>query len=328
MSHFTTNIYESTDRNRKFKKYDALIRTFPNSTLITTQTYLPSDLAIIYSWIGTTANSNKSLYKANMKSYKKLIIDSQEKASCHTMAIDNSLFVYKDQSYIHNYLRFSIDGVFANTGYYLDREVDRSRWAAIQKNLDIKLKPWRKTGNHVLICMQRSNGFSFNYENGAEEWLTNTIISISKVTDRPIVIRNHPGDRRLLNYVKNCIKNISSRGIRNSYRVKNRITISSHRRIEDDMQNAWCCVTYNSSPSVVSAIEGIPVFVLDPEPQKSQAYPICNIDINCIENPIMPDHRQEWVEKLAMSHFSYDDIENSLLYKETAKFFEEKNARI
>ena len=332
MHHFSTNVYSSTDRNGKFKKYDAIIKTFPNSSLITEINYRESDLAIIYSW--TTENTNsvgESPAKTNIKLYKRQIIDSQLKYSKHVMAIDNSLFVYRDQAYLYNYLRYSMDGVYANTGYYFDRDVDETRWEKIKKDLSIEVKPWRNTGDHVLLCLQRSNGFSFNYERGMLDWLTKTILDITKVTDRKIIIRKHPGDGRLHNVVQKVIANFNNNNSkipRNSKTTKNKIFATSNTRIEDDLKNAWCCLVYNSSPSVVSTIEGVPVFLLDPNPKKSQAYHMSNTDLGLIETPNMPDNRQEWLEKLAMSHFSYEDVENGLLYNAAHKFFEEKNGRI
>lgn len=328
MEHFSTNVYASTDRNGKFKKYDAIIRTFPNSRLITLRDYSPSDLAIVYSWITEKIPSiGESREKTSIKLYKKEIIDNQLGRSKNVMAIDNSLFVYKDQMFRHNYLRYSIDGVYANTGYYFDKDVDKNRWEKIKTDLSITVKPWRQTGDHVLLCLQRSNGFSFNYEKNITEWLIKTIKDISNVTDRKILIRKHPGDGKLHNIVRSVISDFDSKRIRKKG-VLNKIYTSANTRIEDDLKNAWCTIVYNSSPSVVSAIEGVPVFILDPDPKKSQAYPISNIDLRLLENPNMPDNRQEWLEKLAMSHFSYQDIEDGLLYKAVYKFFEEKNGRI
>jgi hypothetical protein len=322
MHHFSTNVYSSTDRNGKFKKYDDIIKTFPNSRLIKEINYSESDLAIIYSWMTERKSiAGEKPAKTSIKMFKKEIINKQLKSSNHVMAIDNSLFVYKDQSYRYNYLRYSMDGVYANTGYYFDRDVDKTRWETIKKDLSIEVKPWRKSGNHVLLCLQRTNGFSFNYEKGIINWLTQTILDISKVTDRKIVIRKHPGDGRLHTAVEHVMASYKTK-------IKNMIRATSNTRIEEDLKDAWCCIVYNSSPSVVSTIEGIPVFLLDLDPKKSQAYPMSNINLGLIENPDMPDNRQEWLERLAMSHFSYDDIGKGLLYKAAYKFFEEKNARV
>jgi hypothetical protein len=77
----------------------------------------------------------------------------------------------------------------------------------------------------------------------------------------------------------------------------------------DDLNNAHAVITYNSSPGVAAAIEGIPVFVTDPEPQHSQALPVANVDLANIENPVMPD-RDAWIQRLSMSHWSFDELSN------------------
>jgi len=331
MSHFSTNVYASTDRNKKFRWYDSVINTFPNSKLIEEREYYPSDLAIIYSWINDKKNGSET-DKGKILNYKKHILEEQKRLSKHVMAIDNSLFVYKDQQYIHNYLRYSLDGIFANTGYYFDNNVDKSRWHVIQKNLSIDVKPWRKKGDHILICLQRINGFSFDYEKDLADWLTGTLLKLSRVTDRKIIIRKHPGDNHARPFIRKAISTVnnrSTRSINNKGRsIKNVVTISSNSRIEEDLANAWCCITYNSSPSVVSVIEGVPVFVMDPTPQKSQAYLMCNTDLSMVETPFLPENRQEWLERISMSHFTPEDIRNGLLYRATSEFFESKYGKV
>ena len=56
-----------------------------------------------------------------------------------------------------------------------------------------------------------------------------------------------------------------------------------------------------------SAIEGIPIFVTDPE--RSQCADIANTDLSLIEKPNMPD-RQAWAERLAMSHWNFDELKS------------------
>ena len=66
---------------------------------------------------------------------------------------------------------------------------------------------------------------------------------------------------------------------------------------------------YNSSPSVASAIEGVPVFLTDPQPKNSQSFDIANIDISNIENPVLLD-RQQWIEKISMCHWKFDELKS------------------
>jgi hypothetical protein len=80
------------------------------------------------------------------------------------------------------------------------------------------------------------------------------------------------------------------------------------------LANAWATITYNSSPGVASAIEGIPLFVTDPNPKISQASDVANTDLSQIEAP-QTFERQEWVEKLSMSHWNFQELSNGSAWK-------------
>jgi hypothetical protein len=62
-----------------------------------------------------------------------------------------------------HYLRYSFNGVFPNTGMYCDTTIDPSRWQKISKNLNLSLKEYRTSGDHILLmsAAQRRlvNGF-------------------------------------------------------------------------------------------------------------------------------------------------------------------------
>jgi hypothetical protein len=58
---------------------------------------------------------------------------------------------------------------------------------------------------------------------------------------------------------------------------------------------------------VGAAIEGIPIFVMDPS--KSQCAEIANLDLTQLENPILHD-RQRWVERLSMFHWNFEELQN------------------
>lgn len=181
--------------------------------------------------------------------------------------------------------------MFPTTGNYFTDTVDPKRWQKIKRDLNIDLQPLRTTGDHILICLQRNGGWSMN---GLDvmEWCNNTIDILRKFTDRTIVVRAHPGDRSAKNYLK---------------LDKPNVIISTNPSIIDDLKNAWATITFNSSPGVVSAIQGVPVFVTDPIPERSQAFPIANFDLSKIESPVMID-RVKWIEGIAMSHYNFTDL--------------------
>ena len=261
------------------------------STEVENMDWQPADLAVMQGWVHANSGQTPHLM------FRRKIIQEQKKIGKHTLAIDSNLFLYKDPENINNYLRFSLNDVFPTTGNYFTNNIDPSRWEKIQKDIGIELQPWRQSGNHILICLQRNGGWSMG---GLDvmKWLHMILKRLPKYSNRPIVVRAHPGDKRAKQYLKVNHPNV---------------TISKSPSILDDLKNCWSVITYNSSPGVAAAIEGVPVFVTDPTPQISQAYDVANFNISEIENPRMPE-RQQWIEKIAMSHFNFTDLRTGVAW--------------
>jgi len=234
---------------------------------------------------------------------RKNVLDYQKSRGKKSLVVDSNLFLYADKGNSKRYLRYSFDGVFPTTGYYFDKRIDPDRWNKISSNLDINLKPWRTSGDNVLICLQRNGGWSMR---GLEvqEWLDKVIVEIRKHSrKRHIVVRLHPGDKKMPRMIRINHKNVS---------------LSSRQNILEDLQNAWATVVYNSSPAVASAIEGVPVFITDPLPQHSQAADVANFDLGKLEDPVMPN-REQWVSRLAMCHWNFAELKSG----EAWSFFRE-----
>ena len=224
---------------------------------------------------------------------RKLAIDRQKKNNKRSLVVDSNLFLYVDNKNPLHYLRYSFDGVFPTTGFYFDQDVDPTRWQQISKDLNLKLKPWRSNGNHILLCLQRNGGWSMQGLDSVN-WMDQTIMDIRKYSNRPIVVRAHPGDKKIKSILKINHKNVF---------------LSTKEKLTDDLIGAWATVVYNSSPSVASIIEGVPAFLTDSVPQHSQSFDVSNTNISNIENPTMMD-RQAWIEKLSMCHWKFDELKS------------------
>jgi hypothetical protein len=223
----------------------------------------------------------------------------QIKNGKHTLIVDSNLFLYADPGNKKTYLRYSFDGVFPTTGFYFDRDIDSTRWQKISQNLNISLKPYRTHGNHILICLQRNGGWSMRGFD-VVDWMNETINQIRKYSPtRPIVVRTHPGDKKIKTILK-----INHNNVR----------LSTNERLVDDLSGAWASVVYNSSPSVASLIEGIPTFLTDHQPQHSQTYGVANTDLSKLENPDMPE-RQAWIERLSMCHWNFEELRSGEAWK-------------
>jgi hypothetical protein len=227
----------------------------------------------------------------------------------YTVAADSNLFLYKNKSNPCNYLRYSFNGIFPNTGTYCDTEIDARRWRWIKRDLGLDLKDYRSTGSHILLCLQRNGGWSMDGID-VQDWAIQTVKTLRLYTDRPIVIRAHPGDKSSQQYLdtNNPLYRLHGLGISIS---------ATGRTLEQDLHNAWAVVNYNSSAVVGAAIEGYPVFVTDPS--RSQCQDIANTDLSQIETPNLPN-RLPWVERISMFHWKFTELANGVCWQHMRKF--------
>jgi hypothetical protein len=260
-----------------------------SAELTRSQIYEPCDVGAI---IGNAFDANPR--KTLLPHYKvrKMVMDTQRERGRYWLSIDSNVFIYKDRTNPHRYLRYSFNGVFPKEGIYCNETATDENWNRMRTHYNMDLKPWRTTGGHILICMQRPMGWSMRGMN-LMQWFESTVANIRRHSDRPILVRWHPGDWK--NFPKQL--NFS----------KYNVTLSPQdRHITQDLINCWALVCHNSTPSSVAVIEGVPAFITD-DPGYCQAGEVVNVDLSRMENPNMPD-RDQWIKKLAQCHWSFDDL--------------------
>ena len=247
---------------------------------------IPCDVALIQGFVHEHGKTAPHLV------LRQNAVNLQKQNGKRSLIVDSNLFLFADPGNTKTYLRYSYDGVFPTTGFYFDNDIDPTRWQKISSSLGLALKPYRTTGNHILVCCQRHGGWSMKGLS-VNDWMNSTIATIRQFTNRPIVVRVHPGDRKWKNWFKLQHANVTI----------------SNKHIKEDLQNAWATVVYNSSPSVASLIEGIPTFVTDPQPEFSQVNEVCNTNLKRIEDPKLFD-RQAWIERLSMCHWNFNELKS------------------
>jgi len=266
-------------------------------------TLISADVAMMIGWVHENSRETPHLV------FRRNIIKQQLSTNKKVLLADSNLFLYRDPTNSHHYLRYSFNGVFPNTGNYCDTDIDPHRWSKLSKNLDLQVKDYRTNGNHILLCLQRNGGWSMGSFD-VIDWTVNTIKTLRQYTDREILIRAHPGDKGSKHYLS---ANNLNQKIGN---VKN-IRVSQSVSLLSDLKNCWAVVNHNSSPAVGAAIEGYPIFITDPT--HSQCKEIANTKLSMIENPNLPD-RIKWVERLAMFHWNFDEIENGECWNHMRKY--------
>ena len=230
--------------------------------------------------------------------------------------VDSRDFVYedsKDPIVIRGILKYKLmkacwddlrDFYYVDTGYF-GNEISTSNphgwkyWHRIVKNnlqhgdivdcpndrwisFNRKLSPWKKTGRKILVAKPDEKPCKF-YGIDLEQWLEDTVNTIKKYTDRPIVIRDRAPKR------------------------EDRIATSTLKEALDD--DVFALVTYNSVAATESIMHGIPAFTLAP---CNAASPVSSQDLSQIENPYYaePDKLLQWISHLAYGQFHVSELKS------------------
>jgi hypothetical protein len=235
--------------------------------------------------------------------FRKQIITALQAQSIPTVFVDSNILHYARPE--HEWHRYSLNSVYPNTGTYFFDGIDTTKWSRYSTWHSASLKPWRSNGNHILIFCQRPNGWNM-FGNDQEQWVDATISQIRRYSDRPVMVRMHPGDGKRYQAIQ-----------RLQAKYGKTISISTHNNIQQALQNCWCAVGYNSTPNVVAAIEGVPVYVEDPA--LSWAADVAFTDLNLIETPPMPD-RTAWVDRIANIHWSNQEVQTGQLWRAVKQY--------
>lgn len=229
--------------------------------------------------------------------FRRRVIDHLQRQGTPVVFVDSNILHYSRPE--HEWHRYSLNSVYPNDGVYFFQDPDPNKWATYSAWHGVALQPWRTQGHHVVIFCQRPKGWNM-FGNDQEAWLDKMIDKIRKYTDRPVMVRMHPGDGKRFTAIEKLQK-----------RYGDSITISEHSNIREALAGAWCTVGYNSTPNVVAAIEGIPGYVEDPA--HSWARDVAFTELSHIVDPPMPD-REAWANKIANIHWSNQEVISGQLW--------------
>ena len=190
---------------------------------------------------------------------------------------------------------------------FANQTFDGERW----KKLNIELKPWRSTGDTIIICGQHHRSHQWRNNPTMNLWFEQQINEIRKHTDRPIVIRPHP--RNPTGFDISKWKNVTKVLPQRDYNTVD------DTDFKETLKQAWAVVNYSSNPAMMSVFNGIPVFVSE----QSLCYDVGNTSLSNINNPAMPD-RSNWANKLAYTEWTTDEIKQGLPWERIKKRLKEK----
>jgi hypothetical protein len=159
-------------------------------------------------------------------------------------------------------------------------EGDRERL----KRLGVTIKPWRKSGNHILICPPLNISLRIVFGESSYEWVERTVNTLLKHSDRPIVIR------------------AKAQWQKAKYTHK--------RPLAEDLKGAWAVVTSHSTATIDALLEGIPVFCTHPCVSRIMGH----TDLTKIEDPLYPDDRERWLSVIAANQWTVREIRSGMAW--------------
>jgi hypothetical protein len=213
---------------------------------------------------------------------------------------------------IHNEFRVGVNGFLwddAKWGFE-HIEDDRSKKVFERNGYDPDV-PWKQDGEYILLCMQKVGDASLR-DADVFEWTENTVNDIRKHTDRKIIIRPHPLYRKssLHNTLKEKVLNVS-----NTHWQETDLLKDGFVSIQEQLQKAWCTVTYTSGSGIDAVINGIPNIACD---TGSMVYDVSSKDIAEIENPYRGE-KKEWTNRIAHCQWNIDEFESGECWKHVSK---------
>mgnify|MGYP003321883504 FL=1 len=202
--------------------------------------------------------------------------------------------------------KIGINGVNREADFANDNVTD-NRWPKFK----IKMKPWKQTGDKIIICGQHGSSHQWRNNPPMIQWLEQQITGVRQYTDKPIVIRPHPRNHVQINVGKfNNVKIIGPKKDNNTYDDTN---------LKDIFGDAWALINYSSNPAMQAIFNGIPVFTSP----ASLSFDVSNNNIKNINSPEMPD-RKKWANKLSHTEWWIDEIKNGLPWRRIKARLEEK----
>lgn len=203
---------------------------------------------------------------------------------------NNHPFFYGDNNYFSSNNWFRISKNSLQNINFRDRGNERLL------KMQIKIDPWRKQGDHILLLPPTE---SFQIIFNKQNWCKDIINELKKYTDRPIKIRHKPTETTI--------------SWENGYMINggtiNRAEFSK-TSFNEDLENCWAVVAFQSSAVNDAIAAGVPAFV----DTMNAASVMGNTDLSLIESPIYKDQYQ-YFKHLSYCQFSRKEILNGTAWR-------------
>jgi hypothetical protein len=205
---------------------------------------------------------------------------------------------YSDE---YGYYRVGVNGFLQDDADFSNAGSSPDRWEMLSRELGLRLRPYRRTGRHVLIVGQNPGDTSLR---GTDifDWMHQTAAQARRVTDRPIMVRPHPITPKLM------MQEFEKR-----FRTLEGIVLDHPptRPVRAALQGCWVLVAFSSSATIDALIEGVPCISCSPA---NMAWPVSDHDLERIEDPTLFE-REPWLHDLAYAQWSPGEMRAGIVWR-------------
>ncbi len=212
----------------------------------------------------------------------------------------------------HNEFRVGVNGFLwddADWGFE-HIEHDRSKKVFERNGYDPHI-PWKQDGDHILLCMQKVGDASLRGQD-IFTWTEDTVKILRNHTERQIIVRPHPLYRK-----KNRHLECKERVIEHSNVVwqETDLTKDGFVPIQQQLDNAWCTITYTSGSGIDAVLQGVPNIACD---SGSMVYDVSSKELSEVEHPYTGD-KSEWANKIAHCQWNIEEFESGECWEHVSK---------
>lgn len=167
--------------------------------------------------------------------------------------------------------------------------------------IQVDLKPFRKTGKHIVLCGSSNKYYRFFGIPKQEDYHFRTVKIIRKSMHdiRPIWYRPKPSFWR--RHELECPP------------IPHTVFRKPNTRLTEDLKDAWCLVTHGSNACFDAIVYGIPVCATG----LCASEPISEMDLKNIDDPYVPseDERRQWLQDIAYCQFSFAEMSDGTAWQ-------------
>ena len=189
-------------------------------------------------------------------------------------------------------------------------QADRSKKVFGRNGYDPN-KEWKTDGDHILLCMQKVGDASLRGQD-IFTWTEETVKVLREHTERQIIVRPHPLYRKKSRHTE-CKENVTQHS--NVHWQETDLEKDGFIPIQQQLQKAWCTVTYTSGSGIDAVLNGVPNIACN---SGSMVYDVSSKELREVEQPYTGD-KTEWNNKIAHCQWNIEEFESGECWEHVSK---------